>query len=291
LAVILVSILVVNDTSGRLKRKEGLPFLNQLVSWLILLSCGVIPVMDLAKEGQHYLRRLVVIYLSFAPLFILLSISYETLFYFCFSQTLLAWLLMERQLYSELKLAEPLGTDYKDISRRVTRSTAKSHPPTSTTTFRLLTTSDLRTATIFLVLINMAFFGTGNIASVSSFSLESVYRFITVFNPILMAGILILKLLVPFFLLSAVFGVISRSIALPAFSLFLLVLSTTDIMTLNFFFLVRDDGSWLEIGTTISHYIIASTFIVFQIVLFTGGHLLVGRVLIPDVKEVDVKSD
>ncbi|KAJ3287053.1 Glycosyl phosphatidyl inositol anchor synthesis [Rhizoclosmatium sp. JEL0117] len=292
LVVILVSIFIVNDTSGRLTRKEGLPLLNQLLSWIILFSCGIIPAMDLVKEGHHFLRRLVVIYLSFAPLFILLSISYETLFYFCFSQTLLGWLLMERQLFSEVKSTEPLGNDYSDvIPKRVTRSLSKAASAASPKSdFRLLTVDDLRTATIFLFLINTAFFGTGNIASVSSFSMESVYRFTTVFNPFLMGVLLVIKLIVPFFLLSAVFGVISRSIALPAFSLFLLVLSTTDVMTLNFFFLVRDDGSWLEIGTTISHYIIASTFIVFQIILFSVGHFLVGKVLIPDVKKTE-KAD
>jgi phosphatidylinositol glycan class N len=60
-------------------------------------------------------------------------------------------------------------------------------------------------------------------------------------------------------------------------------------MTLNFFFLVRDSGSWLEIGTTISHFCIASAFIVFQILLFSISHLLVGGVLIPAKKST--KSD
>ncbi|KAI8828363.1 Phosphatidylinositolglycan class N-domain-containing protein [Chytriomyces cf. hyalinus JEL632] len=289
LLVIFLSIVIVNDTSSRLKAKKGLPLLNQVASWLILASCAAIPMMDSVKEGQHYLRRLVVIYLSFAPVFILLSISYEALFYFCFSQTLLSWLLMERQLYSET--SEPLGNDYADVTKRVTRSSSKAASNASNSydaSFRFLTTNDLRTATIFLFLINVAFFGTGNIASVASFTIDSVYRFFTVFNPFLMAALVIVKMWVPFFLLSAVFGVVSRSIRLPAFSLFLLVLSTTDVMTLNFFFLVRDDGSWLEIGTTISHFIIASSFIVFQIVLFSVGHFLVGRVLIPEVR---VKKD
>lgn len=93
-----------------------------------------------------------------------------------------------------------------------------------------------------------------------------------------------LKILVPFFLLSAVFGVLIRVIGLPPFSLFLLVLSTTDIMTLNFFYLVQDHGSWLDIGKSISHFVIASTFIVFQIILFAFGHFLVGNVLIPAKK-------
>ncbi len=74
---------------------------------------------------------------------------------------------------------------------------------------------------------------------------------------------------------------LSRVLELPPFSLFALVLSTTDVTTLNFFYLVQDAGSWLEIGTSISHFCIASCFIVFQIVLFTSSYYLTGQVLIP----------
>ncbi|KAJ3283535.1 hypothetical protein HK104_010337 [Borealophlyctis nickersoniae] len=247
LAIILVSVVVTMDTSSRLRAKSGLPFINQVISWATLVASLAIPILDGVERGQHYLRRLVVIYLAFAPVMIFLSISYETLFYFCYANTVLLWLLLERQLYGYAK-NEPVPEEYAH-----------------------------------LFFINIAFFGTGNIASISSFSLESVYRFTTVFNPFLMGALLLLKILVPFFLLSAAFGVLGTALELPPFALFLLVLSTTDVMTLNFFFLVRDSGSWLEIGTTISHFVIASAFIVFQIILFVVGYLLVGRVLVPAV--------
>lgn len=150
-----------------------------------------------------------------------------------------------------------------------------------------ITFEETRIAFLFLFFVNLAFFGTGNIASVSSFSLQSVYRFTTVFDPFLMGAFLILKLLIPFFLLSSTLGLLSRLLGLPHFSLFLLVLSSTDIQTLNFFFLVRDVGSWLEIGTTISHFMIASTFIIFQIILFSISHLLLGRVQLDHITKSD----
>lgn len=154
----------------------------------------------------------------------------------------------------------------------------------------MLKSSDMRVASFFLFFINIAFFGTGNMASLSSFTIESVYRFTTVFNPFLMGALLVFKILIPFFLLSSALSLLSRCLELPPFSLFLLVLSTTDVMTLNFFFLVRDSGSWLDIGTTISHFCIASAFIVFQILLFSISHLLVGDVLIPR-KQSSAKND
>ncbi|KAI8822461.1 Phosphatidylinositolglycan class N-domain-containing protein [Fimicolochytrium jonesii] len=278
--VIAASIMVTVDTTYRLQAKSGLPLLNQTISWAILAIAIAIPILDGVHKGQHFLRRLVIIYLSFAPVFVLLSISYEVLFYACFSMTLLCWLLVEKALAEDVDDAV-----YSEGSVSV-RATGK-EPPSN----RSLGLSDLRIAGTFLLFINVAFFGTGNIASVSSFSLESVYRFTTVFNPFLMGALLIFKILIPFFLLSSIFTVLGRILRLPPFSLFCLVLSTTDIMTLNFFFLVKDYGSWLEIGTTISHFVIASAFIVFQIVLFGVSYGLVGGVLVPDVKRVRGKKD
>ena len=43
----------------------------------------------------------------------------------------------------------------------------------------------------------------------------------------------------------------------------MVVMAISDVMTLNFFYMVRDEGSWLDIGTTISHFCIASLLCVF----------------------------
>lgn len=150
---------------------------------------------------------------------------------------------------------------------------------------RGLSPKDARPAIFFLFFINVAFFGTGNVASLASFSLQSVFRLTTVFNPFFMGVLLIIKILIPFFLVSSIFRVLGRSLELPPFSLFLLGLATTDVMTLNFFYLVRDDGSWLEIGTSISHFCISSLMVLFTILLFALSDLLVGRVLVPVVGE------
>jgi len=41
------------------------------------------------------------------------------------------------------------------------------------------------------------------------------------------------------------------------------VMAVSDVLTLNFFWLVRDEGSWLDIGTSISHFVIASLLGIF----------------------------
>ncbi|KAI9303299.1 GPI ethanolamine phosphate transferase 1 [Cunninghamella echinulata] len=229
--------------------QERLPFINQVCNWAIVFISSFYPFIYRGKPNQDYLGRLLTICFSFAPLMTLLSISFEMLFYVCLCSTVLIWLEVERELY---------------------KNTAKSNT-------RTLKASDIRAVLFFLFYIDVGFFGTGNVASLSSFSLESVYRFVTVFNPFLMAALLITKVLIPFFVISSVLGVLTSSLDLSSFSLFLSVVSITDVQTINFFYFVSDYGSWLEIGTSISHYCIAELFIIFTILLFLLSRWLVGH--------------
>ncbi|KAG0235816.1 Glycosyl phosphatidyl inositol anchor synthesis [Actinomortierella wolfii] len=288
--LIVLSTLIVSDTVRSLQAHQGLPLLNQVASWIILGISASVPFVYGARSSQHYLQRLVVIYLAFAPIFILLSISYEAIFYFFIATTLITWLMLERKIYSASEmqpLSDALYTEKRNDAVSSLSSSSSSAAATTESGYshpiRGLRPQDARLAVFFLFFINVAFFGTGNVASLSSFSLQSVFRLTTVFNPFLMGALLIFKILVPFFLVSSVFRVLGRSLDLPPFSLFLLGLATTDVMTLNFFYLVRDDGSWLEIGTSISHFCISSLMVLFTILLFALSDLLVGHVLVPGV--------
>ncbi|KAG0325824.1 Glycosyl phosphatidyl inositol anchor synthesis [Podila humilis] len=303
---IALSTVIVNSTVRSLQAHEGLPFVNQVASWIILCVTGSIPFVYGARESQHYLHRLVIIYLSFAPTFVILSTSYESIFYFFLSSTLLSWLMLERKIYSAREmqlLSDALHYAPAPVEKRPLTSAPPSSESSlsfgSSTTIgsggiavhamdyptRGLSPKDARPAVFFLFFINVAFFGTGNVASLASFSLQSVFRLTTIFNPFFMGALLIFKILIPFFLVSSVFRILVRSLDLPAFSLFMLGLATTDVMTLNFFYLVRDDGSWLEIGTSISHFCISSLMVLFTILLFALSDLLVGRALVPAVGE------
>ncbi|KAI7897008.1 Phosphatidylinositolglycan class N-domain-containing protein [Mucor mucedo] len=258
LAVVIASVGLVYSTSSSLQRRDGLPVFNQIVSWIIISASSVFPFIYRGPSNENYLTRLLSICFAFAPLMTLLSISYELLFYVFFCSTVLMWLEVERKLYS-------------DIRQPVTRP---------------LKASDGRAVLIFLFFIDVAFFGTGNVASMSSFSLESVYRFTTIFDPFLMGTLLILKVLIPFFVASSVLGILSSSIDLQPFTLFLTVMSICDIQTINFFFFVTDYGSWLEIGTSISHFCIAELFIIFTMVLFLLSRLLVGHLVLPKINRI-----
>lgn len=219
---------------------------------------------------MHAQARLYELFLAFAPGIVLLSVSYETLFYAAFSTQLGLW--------------------YESV-KAYTKSTSK------ITSSSQLNWHHFWLVYCFMFFIELSFFGTGNFASISSFNLSSVYRFLTVFQPFVMTGLLVYKLLVPFCFLSAVFGAIARCCQnavisaaskkkrdgdekfpvlvefVPPISLFILVAAGSDVSTLNFLFSIKTVGSWLEIGTSISQFVIASLYIIVGLVMFVFSNL------------------
>lgn len=88
----------------------------------------------------------------------------------------------------------------------------------------------------------IALFGTGNFASITSFDISSTYRFTTIFDPFLMTALLVFKLLVPIILVGCVYRMINRKLSIDEGATFFLVVALGDVMTLNFFFLVKVCG-------------------------------------------------
>ncbi|PGH06802.1 GPI ethanolamine phosphate transferase 1 [Helicocarpus griseus UAMH5409] len=263
--MIILAIIVTRSSIVSLQAKEGLPLGNQTVGWSVLVASLALPFFHRLYPNNHYLHRLVVIFLTFSPTFIILTISYEGLFYFVFCAILLTWVELEHSIYVYTSSPPPSAiTSSSPANEAMNKLTQQIHlqPDTQKLTtkppYRILTTSDARIALFFFFLLQSAFFSTGNIASISSFSLESVCRLIPVFNPFSQTALLILKILIPFAIISAILGILNRRLGVAPSALFMIVMSISDIMTLNFFYMVRDEGSWLDIGTTISHFCIAS---------------------------------
>src|SRR5699024_300882 len=105
---------------------------------------------------------------------------------------------------------------------------------------------------------------------------------IPIFDPFAMGALLMFKILVPFAVLSVSLGILNIRLSVPKSALFSMVLSISDILSLNFFYLVVDEGSWLDIGTGISHFCIASGLCFFMILLEYLSGVLVSGVRIGD---------
>jgi GPI ethanolamine phosphate transferase 1 len=282
IGVILLTIFVTRSSVSSLQAKLGLPLGNQVIGWVALIASVILPFTHRLAPNSHYLHRLVIIFLTFSPTFVLLSISYEGLFYVSFCALLLTWVRLEHAIYvHQTKSTSPKKSPSNGVVVSSITPTSTDITPRMTT--RTLTLHDLRTSLIFLFLLQSAFFSTGNIASISSFSLDAVYRLIPIFDPFSQGALLMYKILVPFALISAALGILNRRLGLASSALFMCVMGVSDYMAMRFFWMVKDEGSWLEIGSSISEFCIAG-----GIGVFVAGLEGVSEVLIQGVEVGDV---
>jgi phosphatidylinositol glycan class N len=264
LGLVLLSMIVTKSSIGYIQSRQGLPLGVLVVGRATLLVSLFLPQLHSLYPKNHYIHRLVVVFLQFAPTFIILTISYEGLFYFAFFLCIFSWMRLEHQVYLHTT-AHPksnVATSTNPIKPAV-EAAADRLESIKKGDYRSLTLADARIALFFFFFIQSAFFSASNIASVSSFSLDAVYRLVPVFDPFSQGALLMLKLMVPFAALSANFGLLNKRLGVAPSALFMVVMAVSDVMTLSFFFMVKDEGSWLDIGTTISHFVIASLLGVF----------------------------
>ncbi|KAK1755950.1 GPI ethanolamine phosphate transferase [Echria macrotheca] len=269
IGLILLAMIVTRSSALSLQAKLGLPPGNQILGWFVLVASLLMPLAYRLQPSSHYMHRLVVIFLTCAPTFVILTISYEGLFYVAFSSLLVCWVRLEHAVY-RFSLASR-------TSHRTNGSTSKAERD-AVSPYRPLLLHDARVALFFFVLLQSAFFSTGNVASVSSFSLESVVRLIPVFDPFSQGAMLILKLMIPFALISANLGILNKRLGVAPSALLMVVMAISDILTLYFFWVVKDEGSWLEIGSTISHFVIASLLCIFVAALEAVSAMFVSGV-------------
>ncbi|OPJ76528.1 GPI ethanolamine phosphate transferase 1 isoform B [Patagioenas fasciata monilis] len=256
---ITLSTYVVSSTHDSLKNKQGLPVLNQIISWMTLVSSLVLPLLS----PTFLFQRLFSILLSLMSTYLLLSTGYEALFPLVLSGLMFVWINMEQE-----------ALQHYGLSLKPKLAVFNFAYATDITHFRQIHLDDVRRSFFFVFFIVTAFFGTGNIASVNSFDPASVYCFLTVFSPFVMGGLLVLKVVIPFVLVSCAFEAVQVTTQLSSKSLFLIVLVISDIMALHFFFLVKDYGSWLDIGTSISHYVLVMSLTIFMMLMNGLAQLL-----------------
>uniref|UniRef100_A0A3B3VZJ5 GPI ethanolamine phosphate transferase 1 n=1 Tax=Poecilia latipinna TaxID=48699 RepID=A0A3B3VZJ5_9TELE len=228
-----VCLYVPSLTHSSLQQKQGLPLLNQIISWSTLASSIFVPLLS----STRLFHRLLSIFLSLTSTYLLLSTGYEALFPPVLSWLMFVWINIEQ----EALLAQ-------GDSRRQELSTIDFSANIDITKIRQLKLDDIRRSYFFVSLVCCNCF----------FLCTSIYCFLTVFNPFIMGGLMMWKVIIPF----------------------IIVMCTFETIQVHFFFLVQDYGSWLDIGTSISHYVIVMSMTIFLMLLSVVTHVLTSKRLI-----------
>lgn len=223
-------------------------------SWLILIT----PLIVIPFSGKMIAVRLVATFFGFAPFYLLVSPNYEVLFSVLYVGLLCMWLFIETKTFR-------YGNSYLIIYY----SKFENYKPSDQ-----IGADNLRRAFLFMVFIFLGFFGTGNIASLNSFDPMWVRAFLTIFSPFKMMGLIILKLMVPFIFACCVFRAINAIGKENVLKMFCIILIFSELMVLQFLYLITNEGSWLDIGTSLSHFIIMETFVTILILLYVVAHLI-----------------
>ncbi|XP_017049740.1 GPI ethanolamine phosphate transferase 1 [Drosophila ficusphila] len=147
--------------------------------------------------------------------------------------------------------------------------------------------SVLRLAFTLLLYTFFSLFGSGNIASISSFDPNIARCYLSHFAPFVIMGLVLLKLLVPVVLIMSVVYAQSEFVRQHEEQIFICLLLICDVMGLNFLFLVRNQGSWLDIGTSISHFVIMEVTTLVILVLFYAAKQLL---LVLPWEEINIRS-
>ncbi|XP_069814234.1 GPI ethanolamine phosphate transferase 1 isoform X2 [Dendropsophus ebraccatus] len=148
-----VSIYIVSTTHSSLDAKQGLPLLNQIISWAVLAFSLVMPLLS----ATFLFQRLLSIFLSFMSSFLLLSTGYEAFFPVALSCLMFVWIFIEQETLVKQ------GLSFKQKLYSIDFSCSG-----DITQFRQLNLDDTRRAFFLVFFIVTAFFGTGNIASINS---------------------------------------------------------------------------------------------------------------------------
>eukprot|EP00667_Euglena_gracilis_P005926 EG_transcript_5973 len=227
-------------SDAMLRQQRGLPAVNRVVAW----SCIAISLAVVGRKQPSLLLRIRAVALGLLPAHVALSVAYESAVYVQLAALMLLWLWIAA------------GT----AQRRAGAAPVPAY---------------MGCALLFFFFMNAAFFTTGNLASISSFELSSVYRLTTQFNPLFMASLLIAKNLIPWMAVVMPFVAFMKLHRQPPLAMFALTFVHSDAMALQFFFLVQDRGSWKEIGHSISRFGIANcTIIVILMLSAVSGALL-----------------
>ncbi|KAL3673453.1 hypothetical protein V7S43_001163 [Phytophthora oleae] len=195
------------------------------------------------EAARLAVARLTQTILAVTPGFVLLSTSYEVLFYAALCGGVVSWVMVE---------AKQTAIGGISASREVQR------------------------ALLLLLFIQVSFFGTNSVASLTCFKIPATQRFLSESSPSIAQALVVLKLVIPFVIVGCAFclilllspGAVStlekelrrKALWIPRY--FLLAASLAEVLVAQFLFLVNNEGSWRQMGNSIAEFCIVNAQIV-----------------------------
>ncbi|KAF6216689.1 hypothetical protein GE061_001035 [Apolygus lucorum] len=229
---------------------------GRIFSWAVLvLDFGVLLLLPDSPSA-----RMFNLILAFGIPFLMLSTSFESLFFPILTANMVSWILLEK------------STSISD--RRILFN----H-----TVMSYLHSDEIRRGFFFLFFILFSFFGIGNIDSVNSFDINWVRCFIDVFSPFTMTTLIVLKTVMPFFLVACALRLIVIHTRVDGVKILLISMVMCEIMNMLFLFMVKNSGSWLDIGKSISHYVIMEVSSLCLVLLYNAAGYILLPLGVPDV--------
>ncbi|XP_068626313.1 GPI ethanolamine phosphate transferase 1 [Battus philenor] len=252
--IFILSLYIIFIQAKRFESELPLSSFLQTLCWIFSAVIMILPL----TYSRKITNRLMGINTSIVNFYLLLSVSHEGLFIVALIFNVTCWMLIEFQL---LNLCHVKITDFSFANDN--EGVEKSLPITE----RGLSSHDFRRAFFCVLYIILAFFGTGNIASLNSFEVRWVICFTTSFQPFIITGLVLLKTLAPFLCVGCTFRAVQQITKAPAEYLNIIVLIYTNIMGIQLLYNVKNTGSWLEIGTSISQFVIVQLITLFIVLI------------------------
>ncbi|XP_045536894.1 GPI ethanolamine phosphate transferase 1 [Papilio machaon] len=245
-----LSLYIIFIQARRYEQRFALLGFLQTLCWIILVVMLLLPF----GHTRRMSSRLLGVNTSIVNIYLLLSVSHEALFIVVLIFNITCWMIIE---FKFLNLNNVKLTDYtfsKDSEELDTIILP---------VYRTLTSNDFRRAFFFTLYIILAFFGTGNIASLNSFEIRWVICFTTSYQPFIITGLVFLKTLMPFLCVGCTFKAVQHITKATSEYLITIVLIYSNIMGTQLLYYVKNTGSWLEIGTSISQFVIVQIITLF----------------------------
>lgn len=253
IVLFIVSLQNIYVQSKRFEGGTSVSYYYQSLSWITAAISIVIPL----SFSKRLICRILVINTSILNFYILLSVAHEGLFLVALMFNLISWVFIESKLL-HLKYTQLISSSFESDNNALGSLTSIE---------RGINSEDFRRSFFSILYIIVAFFGTGNIASLNSFEVRWVTCFITSFEPFTITTLILLKTLAPFLSVACTFRAVQHLTKAPVGYLNVIVLIYSNLMGILLLYNVKNTGSWLEIGTSISQFVIVQVITLFIVII------------------------